>query len=86
MVLWKSAGFLSESIVTPSTTNNSLSPSIKLNRNLKFYLVYKVICLKQSKTTFTHQNTIIFIIVYELDARSQDLNVDLTLKSDSHLP
>ena len=86
MVLWKSAGFLSESIVTPSTTNNSLSPSIKLNRNLKFCLVYKAICLKQGKTTFTHPNTIILIIVYELNTCSQDLNADLTLKSDSHFP
>ena len=41
-------------------------------------LIFKGSCLKQKNTTFTLPNIITFIIVYELDTCSRDLNSDFT--------
>ena len=41
-------------------------------------LIFKGSCLKQKNTTFTLPNIINFIIVYELDTCSRDLNSDST--------
>ena len=68
-----------EKLTTSSTTDNSLSPSIKWYGNSNFCLVIKVSSLKQ-KNAITPPNTIYFFIAYELDTWSRELNSDLTLK------
>ena len=77
IVWWKSKGFSPEKI---TTTDNSLSPSIKWYRNSNFCLVIKRNCLNQKNATYISPNRIIFLIVYELDTWSQDLNSGFTLK------
>ena len=70
-----------EKLTTPTTTDNSLSPSIKWYENSNFCLIIIGNCLKQKKpATFTPPNIIISFILYELDTRSRDLNSDFTLK------
>ena len=59
-------------LTIPTSTDNSLSLSIKWYRNSNFCLVFKV---------FTSPSRIIFFIVYELDTCSRDLNSDSTLKA-----
>ena len=46
-VSWKSKGLSAEKLTTPTTTDNSLSPSFKWYRNSNFCLVFKGRCLKQ---------------------------------------
>ena len=50
IVSWKSKGFSVEKPTTPTTTDNSLSPTIKWHANSNFCLVFKGSCLKQKKT------------------------------------
>ena len=69
-----------EKLTTPTTTDNSLSPSIKWYRDSNFCFVYKESCLKQKNKIFNPPNRIYFFIVYELDRRSWDLNSNFTLK------
>ena len=63
---WKSKGLSDEELTTPTTTDNSLSPSIKWYGNSNFYLVFKGSCFKQKDATYTPPNRINFFIVYEL--------------------
>ena len=49
IVSWKSKGLSIEKLITPTTTDNSLSPSINSYGNSNFYLVFKGSCLKQKK-------------------------------------
>ena len=78
---WKSKGLSTEIIVTPTTTDNSLSVITKSHGNWNFCLTFKESCLKQKQKnnfyTSTYNN---FFIVYELDTQPQDLNADFTLK------
>ena len=69
-----------EKLSTPTTTDNSLSPSIKWYGISNFCLVFKGSCLKQKNETYTPPNRIIFFIFYELDTWSRDLSSDFTLK------
>ena len=71
---------LTEKLTTPFTTFNSLSPKIKWHDNSKFCLVFKGNCLKQKNATYAPSNRISFLIVYEFDAWSRDLNTIFTLK------
>ena len=50
VVSWKSKGLLTEKLTTPTTTDNSLSPSMKWYKNSKFCLIFKGNCLKQKST------------------------------------
>ena len=45
-------GLLTERIVTPATSNNSLSPTIKCHRDSKCYSLFKGRCLKYDKAFF----------------------------------
>ena len=67
-----------EKLITPTTTENTLCPSIKWYGNSNSCLVFKGICLKQKIAIYTSPNT--FFIVYELDSWSRDLNSEFTLK------
>ena len=64
----------------PAATDNSLSPSIKLDKNVNFRIIFKGSCLKQKNGIFMPQNMIIFFIAYELDTWSRDVNSDFDLK------
>ena len=77
---WKSKGLSAEKLTTPTTTDNSLSPSIKWNKNLNSFLVFKGRCLKLNNSTFTPSNITTFFIVFGLDTWSRDVNSDFTLK------
>ena len=79
----KSKGLLSKKLTTFTTTNNSLSPSIKWYGDSHFCLIFKGSCLKQTnkQTKNFHsskQNNL--FIVYELHIWSRDLNFDFTPK------
>ena len=65
---------------TPTTTNNSLSPSIKWYGNPRFCLVFKESCLIQKITISNPPNRIKLFTVYESDTWSWDLSSDFTLK------
>ena len=69
-----------EKFTTSSTTDNSLSPSIKWSGNLHFCLELKESWLKQKNATYKPSNRITVFTVYELDTWSQNLNFDFTLK------
>ena len=63
---WKSCimeiyRFVSQ-LTTPTTTDNSLSPSIKWYTDSNFCLVFKGICFNQKKATFTPPNKTIFLL------------------------
>ena len=76
---WKCKGLSNEKIMTPHTTNKSLS--IKLVwYNSRIKLKFGGSCLKQDKATFTPKN-VVSLFVYELDTWSRDLNTDFTLKN-----
>ena len=72
-----------EKLTTPTTTDSSLSPSIKWHKNTNFCLIFQKSCLKQKKRNaiFTPPNILIFFfIAYNLDAWSRDLNSNFILK------
>ena len=77
VVLRKSKGLSTEKLTTTTTTNNSLSPSVKWYKDSNFCLMFKGSCLKQKNGIFTLPNR---IFVYKLDTWSRDLNSDFTLK------
>ena len=79
IVSWKPKGLSTEKRTTPTTNNNSLSPSVRWYKKSNFCFMFKESCLKQNNATFTHPNIITFFIVYELDTWSQDLNSNFTL-------
>ena len=60
--------FLSaDKLTIPTTTDRSISSSIKWYGNSNFSLVFKGSCLKQKITTYTPLKRINFFIVYKLD-------------------
>ena len=76
---WKSRGLSAESIKSPTTSNNSLTPELS-------YVDYKIkvkftgSCLKQPKITYTHRKVVNVYIVYELRASASHID-DTTLKN-----
>ena len=77
----KSKGLSAQTLTTLTTTDNSVSPSIKWYRNSNFCLVFKESCLKQkSRTYILPYRTSFFFAVLELDTWSRNLNSDFTLK------
>ena len=69
VVPWKPKGLSTEKFIAPTTTDNSISPSIKWYSDSHFCLIFKESCLKRKKN-FTPPIGIIFFIVYELDTWS----------------
>ena len=63
-------------LTTPTTTDNSLSNSIKWYENSNFCWIVKNSGLKQKSTTCTALKILSFLIARKLDAWSQDLNSD----------
>ena len=62
IVSWKSKGLSVEKLAAPTTTDNSLSPSIKRYGNSNFCLVFKGSCLKQENAADTPNSRIIFLL------------------------
>ena len=50
VVSWKSKGASDEKHATPTTSDNSVFPSINWYKNLTLCLIFKASCLKQKKT------------------------------------
>ena len=68
---WKCKGLSVETIIPPSTSDNSLTPVVSYY-GTKIKLKCTEICLKQPKTSYTHGT--IANIVYELGASSSHNN------------
>ena len=56
-------GLLTERIVTPATSNNSLSPTIKCHGDSKCYSLFKGRCLKHDKAFFYPSKESEFILL-----------------------
>ena len=76
---WESNKLSNEKFTSPSTSNKSLSPLVKM-KNCRIKLEFKRSCLKQDKAPFTLNNVVSLYIVYELNIWSQDLKAEFTLK------
>ena len=77
---WKSRGLSLEKLTIPTTTDNSISPSIKCHGDSNFCLLFNGSCLKQNNSTCSPPNRTNCFIVYELDTWSRDLNSDFNLE------
>ena len=76
---WKSKGLSDESIKPPTTSDNSLAPTIN-NYGNKIRVKFARSCLKQSnKLSYIHGKVVNVYTVYELGASSSHIN-DPTLK------
>ena len=69
----KSKGLSDESIKSPTTSDNSLSPLIDYLGN-KIRLKFNGSCLKQHKLTYTHQKLVNIYIFYEIIVSSSNNN------------
>ena len=76
---WKSKGLSAESIKTPTTSDNSLTPALSYY-GTKTRVKFTGSCLKQSKISYTHGKVVNIYIVYELGASSSS-DSDPTLKN-----
>ena len=62
VVSWKSKGFSTKKLTTPTTTGYTLSPPINWYKNSKFCLIFKGSCLKQKGGSYTPCNRIFFLL------------------------
>ena len=77
---WKSKGLSAESIKPPTTSDNSLAPSLDYYGN-KIRVKFARSCLKQSnKILYTHEKIVNIYIVYELGASTSHIS-DPTIKN-----
>ena len=76
---WKSKGLSAETIKSPSTSDNSLTPAVSYYGS-KTRVKFIGSCLKQPKISYTHGTVVNIYIVYELGAFSSN-NIDPTLKN-----
>ena len=76
---WQSKGVSNESIKPPTTSDNSLNPTLSYY-GTKIRLQFTRSCLKQPNVTFTHKKVVNIHIVYELGASSSHIS-DPTLKN-----
>ena len=77
---WKSKGLPVERINPPATCDNSLTSSLNYiwtKTRVEFYGS----CLKQDKITFTHEKTVNFYIVYEINLWNRGYDDYLTLEN-----
>ena len=63
---WKSKGLSDESIKHPTTSNNSLAPSLN-PLDVRTRVKSDGICLKEDEVTFTHGNLVNIYIVCEIN-------------------
>ena len=75
---WQSKGISNESIKSPTTSNNSLTPKLNFY-STKTRVKFIKSCLKQSKISYTHGKVVNIYIAYELVASSSH-DSDPTLK------
>ena len=79
VLLWKSKGLSTETIRPPTTSDNSLTPSLSYydpKKRVKFAKIY----LKQSSVSYSQRPIVNIYIAYELGASSSHNN-DPTLKN-----
>ena len=77
---WKSKGLSAESIKPPTTSDNSLTPTLSYYYNTKIKVKFNGSVLRQSKKlSYTHSNMANIYIVFELGASTSNNN-DPTLK------
>ena len=79
IVSWKSKGLSDETIIPPTTSDNSLAPVLIYYDFGKVKVKFTWSCLKQPKPSITHKNVVNIYNVYELGASSSH-NDDPTLK------
>ena len=77
---WKSKRLSVESIKPPTTSDNSLTPTLNYYDELKMRVKVTRSSLKQPKSTHTHKTIVNICIVYEMGASTSNDN-DPTLKS-----
>ena len=77
--LWKFKGLFAETIEPPTTSDNSLTPTLKYYGTKK-RVKFAGSCLKQPNISYTHGKTVNIYNVYELGASSCHNN-DPTLKN-----
>ena len=70
---WKSKGLSDETIKSPVTSDNSLTPLIEYACD-KIIIKFSGSCLKQSKMQYTHGTIVKIYIVYELGASGSNNN------------
>ena len=79
MLWWRSKEISNESIKPPTTTDNSLSPTLSYY-GTKIRVEFTGSCLKQPKFKFSHKKLVNIYIVYELSASSSYIS-DPTIKN-----
>ena len=77
---WKSKVLSAETIKPPTTSDNSLSPTLNYYDDLKVRVKFTGSCLKKLKFTHTHKTMVNIYIVYELGASTSNDN-DPTLRN-----
>ena len=73
---WQSKGLSDETIKPPSTSDNSLNPTVSYY-GTKARLEFRGSCLKQDKSTFNHWKIVIIYIINELDKKFVKTNPTL---------
>ena len=76
---WESKGLSHRKSKPPYTASKSLSSKFTWNES-RIRLKFEKSCLKQENKAFTPNNVVNLFIVHDLDAWSQKLNTDFTLK------
>ena len=77
---WKSKGLSDETIKPPTTSDNSLTPTVSYYYAAKIRVIFTGSCLKQDKVIFNYRKVVNIYIVYELGASGSN-NSDPTMKS-----
>ena len=62
VISWKSKRLSPVKHTTPTTTDNSFSPTMKWHEESKFCLIFKGNCLKQKNATYTPNSRINFLL------------------------
>ena len=76
---WQSRGFSAESIKPPTTSDNSLTPTLSYYQASKIRVKFTGSSLKQPKYSYTHGKVVNIYIFYELGASSSS-NSNPTIK------
>ena len=71
---WKSKGLSAETIKPPTTSDNSLTPTINYYYASKVRVKFTGSCLKQSVISYTHRKIVNIYVVYELGASTSNNN------------
>ena len=70
---WKSKGLSTENITPPTTSDNSLAPTLSYY-GTKTRLKFNGSCLRQPKISYNHRTTVNIYIVYKLGALGSHVN------------